>query len=61
MGHFRCPNCGTNEQPIETRRVTVGGWVLFAVYLVFFTPLFWVGLLITEPHRRCCECRRRLD
>jgi hypothetical protein len=58
---FRCPYCGTRERPEETRRITAAGWAIFAVFLVFFFPLFWVGLLITESERRCYDCRRRLD
>jgi hypothetical protein len=58
---FDCPYCGSNEEPIDTDRVSSAGWVLFAVFLVLFWPLFWIGLLIRERETRCYDCRRRLD
>jgi DNA-directed RNA polymerase subunit RPC12/RpoP len=57
---FRCPYCDSRELPIETRRISSAGWIIFGVFLVFFSPLFWVGLLITEPETRCYDCRRQL-
>jgi hypothetical protein len=57
---FRCPYCDSSELPIETRRVSSAGWMLFVIFLLFFLPLFWIGLLITEPETRCYDCRRRL-
>jgi hypothetical protein len=58
---FRCPHCGSQEPPEHSRRIATRGWVIFALYLVFFFPLFWIGLLITEPETRCYDCRRRLN
>jgi hypothetical protein len=58
---FRCPYCASTELPIETRRITAAGWTIFAIYLLVFAPLFWIGLLVTEPETRCCDCRRRLN
>jgi hypothetical protein len=58
---FRCPYCDSSELPIETRRVSSAGWTVFVIFLLFFLPLFWIGLLITEPETRCCDCRRRID
>jgi DNA-directed RNA polymerase subunit RPC12/RpoP len=58
---FRCPYCDSSELPIETRRVSSAGWTIFVIFLLFFLPLFWIGLLITEPETRCYDCRRRLD
>jgi hypothetical protein len=57
---FRCPYCDSPELPIETRRVSSAGWTVFVILLLFFLPLFWIGLLITEPETRCYDCRRRL-
>ena len=57
---FRCPYCDSSELPIETRRVSSAGWAVFVIFLLFFLPLFWIGLLITEPETRCYDCRRRL-
>jgi len=58
---FECPYCGSNEEPIDTDRVSSTGWVLFAIFLVLFWPLFWIGLLIRERETRCYDCRRRLN
>ncbi len=57
---FRCPECGSTAEPYRTWRITPGGWVIFAVFLVFFWPLFWVGLLIRERYERCDDCNRRI-
>lgn len=58
---FRCPFCDTDELPRATTRISTGGWVVFAVLLVFFFPLFWVGLLLKEENRVCRDCGVRLD
>ena len=58
---FLCPYCGTDERPIESKRITTAGWVVFVVFLIVLWPLFWIGLLITERETRCYDCRRRLD
>ena len=57
---FRCPYCDSPELPIETRRISSAGWTVFVIFLLFFLPLFWIGLLITEPETRCYDCRQRL-
>jgi hypothetical protein len=57
---FECPYCGSHEEPIDTKRVSSAGWVLFTIFLLFLWPLFWIGLLITERETRCYDCRRRL-
>lgn len=58
---FRCPFCDTDALPWTTTRISTGGWVVFAILLVFFFPLFWVGLLIKEQNRVCRDCGVRLD
>jgi hypothetical protein len=58
---FQCPHCGTNEPPTLITQISVAGWVIFAVFLVFFFPLFWVGLLITERVPYCYDCGRRAN
>ena len=57
---FQCPHCGTSERPVQTTRISPAGWVIFAVFLVFFFPLFWVGLLITERQMYCYDYGRRV-
>jgi hypothetical protein len=56
-----CPNCGSTARPYETTAISQSGWVVFAVLLVFFFPLFWIGLLMTETQVRCADCGARLD
>lgn len=53
---FRCPYCGSDELPITRSRISAAGWVVFALFLVFCFPLFWIGLLITETYRECSDC-----
>jgi hypothetical protein len=55
-GRFRCPRCGSEEPPWVVRQISAAGWVLFALLLVFFFPLCFIGLLITETKRVCRHC-----
>ncbi len=56
--HLSCPSCGCTEEPTITKRISQAGWIVFAVLLVTFWPLFWIGLLINEEVRQCRRCRR---
>lgn len=58
---FRCPFCDTDEYPLVGERISVGGWVVFAVLLIVFFPLFWIGLLMKERYRICYHCGLRLE
>ena len=53
---FKCPYCQTHAAPILERKITTGGWILFAVLLLLCFPLCWLGLLIKEDHRICSFC-----
>ena len=57
---FRCPYCGTDEPPRARQRVSVAGWVVFAVLLLFCFPLCLIGLFITEEEKVCWGCGLRL-
>jgi DNA-directed RNA polymerase subunit RPC12/RpoP len=57
---FRCPHCASQMIPNVERRISTAGWITFAVLLVFFFPLFWIGLLIKEDVPVCQTCRSRL-
>ncbi len=59
-GNYRCPNCMSQFLPRIDRRISTTGWVVFAVLLVLFFPLFWVGLLIKEDVQVCPSCSMRL-
>lgn len=55
--NYRCPNCGTNAPPRIEEKISQGGWIMFAVLLILFFPLFWIGLLMKEKYRVCPVCR----
>lgn len=57
---YRCPRCGSQNLPHIERKISTAGWVVFAVLLVVFFPLFWVGLLIKEDVRVCPVCNSRV-
>ena len=56
---FRCPNCMSHYPPRVEKRISTAGWITFAVLLVFFFPLFWIGLLIKEEVLVCQTCETR--
>ena len=55
-----CDYCGSTEPPYRTSQISQAGWIVFALMLVFFFPLFWIGLLMTETQYTCRDCGRRL-
>lgn len=57
---FRCPYCDSDRLPYTRKSISTGGWVVFAVMLLFCFPLFWIGLLMTEGHRECSDCGMRI-
>jgi len=57
---YRCPRCMSNLHPRLERKISSGGWITFAVLLVFFFPLFWIGLLIKEDTHVCPACNTRV-
>jgi RNA polymerase subunit RPABC4/transcription elongation factor Spt4 len=59
-GNYRCPNCMSQFLPQIERRISTTGWIVFAVLLVLFFPLFWVGLLIKEDVHVCPSCKTRV-
>lgn len=58
--NFRCPNCMSNLMPRLEKRISTAGWVTFSLLLVFFFPLFWIGLLIKEEVPVCQSCNTKL-
>ncbi len=57
---YRCPHCGTQNLPFYTRKISSAGWIVFAVLLVMFFPLFWIGFLIKEEVKICSVCNSRV-
>lgn len=54
-----CPRCAGQFVKYE-KRISTAGWITFAVLMVAFFPLFWIGLLIKEDVRVCQTCNFRL-
>ncbi len=59
--NFHCPRCASNMMPRFERKVSTAGWITFAALLIFFFPLFWIGLLIKDNVRVCSVCGLRID
>lgn len=54
-----CPSCGDDGAPIVDKRISTGGWVLFAVLILFCTPLCFLPFVLDsckEEVRRCGHC-----
>ncbi|MGI8669729.1 MAG: LITAF-like zinc ribbon domain-containing protein [Aridibacter sp.] len=58
---YRCPRCAGQQTPRFERKISTAGWIIFAVLLVVFFPLFWIGLLIKEDVQFCSVCNLRLN
>jgi RNA polymerase subunit RPABC4/transcription elongation factor Spt4 len=58
---YRCPRCASQHYPSFERKISTAGWIVFAVLLVIFFPLFWVGFLIKEDVRVCPVCRLQIS
>jgi hypothetical protein len=57
---YRCPRCGTQNAPYLTKKISSAGWIVFAILLVAFFPLFWIGFLIKEDVKVCSVCNIRV-
>jgi DNA-directed RNA polymerase subunit M/transcription elongation factor TFIIS len=52
----RCRFCGSRARPYWQRKISTGGWITFALLLVLFWPLCFIGLLIKEDYLACYDC-----
>ena len=59
--NFHCPRCGNRQYPRFERKISTAGWIVFAVLLVTFFPLFWIGFLIKEDVKVCPVCNLTLS
>ena len=59
--NFHCPRCNSQLYPRTTRQISTAGWIVFAVLLIAFFPLFWIGLLIKDEVRVCPVCNFRYN
>ncbi|MEP7074468.1 MAG: LITAF-like zinc ribbon domain-containing protein [Acidobacteriota bacterium] len=57
---YLCPRCMNRFPPRYERKISTTGWIVFAVLLITFFPLFWIGLLIKEDTWVCQACNARL-
>jgi hypothetical protein len=57
---YRCPRCGTQNAPYISRKISSAGWIVFAILMVMFFPLFWIGFLIKEDVKTCSICNTRV-
>ena len=57
---YRCPHCGTQNFPRLEKKISSAGWIVFAVLLILFFPLFWIGFLIKEDVKICPVCNFRV-
>jgi len=55
-----CPYCGSDEPPEYSSRISQGGWITFAILLLFCWPLCFIGLFMKEDYPICYECGRAL-
>ncbi len=56
----QCPYCDSTARPYSAWVISQAGWAVFVVLLIFFFPLCWIGLLMTEPEYKCADCGRRV-
>ncbi len=53
---YNCPRCNSQVAPRVEKKISNAGWIVFAVLMVAFFPLFWIGLLIKEDVYICPVC-----
>ena len=58
---YHCPRCASQIMPQTIKKISTTGWIVFAVLLVTFFPLFWIGFLIKEEVRVCPICGLQIN
>ena len=58
---YKCPRCNNKVTPRLENKISNAGWIIFAVLLVTFFPLFWIGFLIKEDVSVCPVCQYRIN
>jgi DNA-directed RNA polymerase subunit RPC12/RpoP len=58
--YVECEFCGSTARPYRHTEISTAGWTTFVLLLIFFFPLFWIGLLMTETQVKCTDCGARL-
>lgn len=58
---FTCPFCQHEGEPSVEKKMSTGGWLLFAVLLIFCFLLCWIPFVIDgckDEFRKCASCGR---
>ncbi len=53
---YRCPRCATQLLPHVKKKISTAGWTVFAILLIAFFPLFWIGFMLKEEITVCPVC-----
>jgi DNA-directed RNA polymerase subunit RPC12/RpoP len=59
--YVECGHCGSTARPYRSTVISQSGWITFVLLLIFFFPLFWIGLLMTEMKYTCSDCGVRIN
>ena len=51
-----CPHCDHNGRPIVTKRVSTGGWILFAVLLLACFVICWLPFVLDSCKEEVWKC-----
>lgn len=64
MADFKCPFCGHEGPPVETKDGLSGaGWAVFIILLLFCLPLCWLPFVVgafKNDVRKCSSCGSKL-
>jgi hypothetical protein len=53
---FSCPYCECAHPPIQKKKISSTGWMVFIIMLIFCFPLCIIGIFIKEEYRVCRDC-----
>ena len=60
---FKCPYCSHEGPPRINKKISMGGWVLFVVLVLFCLLLCWIPFVVDgckEEERICSNCGTKL-
>lgn len=57
-GGYKCRYCKVKVLPVWTSKVSVLGWITFAVLLFCCPPICFLGLMMHDRVRQCPACGR---
>lgn len=53
---YSCPYYRSPYPPLTSTRISTGGWITFAILLILFFPLCWVGFFSKTSYQYCAQC-----